>query len=776
MFISKFVKWLLAGVVLIILTACGGGSNTTIPDAETVSEAQTIVNSNVVIVNSNDVNDIVINSSFEDKNTNLTVTEEIAKSLKEEDIFYLPSDSNNYFPFGIVGKVESVSGENIELSQVSYADIVSQSKLEEQISELNSDNFIGVIAPNNVSPSAASKQFKKYTGNSDVKSYLKGGVVFIGNETLRQEKSFLGDGGSVSTGNIALNLEVNLANIANVASLSNPISTHKEAKVIISGSLNNLKLYESHDIDIFGKDVELNIRAEGELHTEVKIQGSMSATIGNFNQAWREVEKATYEKLGASVALSGLDSKDKYGKYPIVGLLFKGITPTPVKTQTGVRLAKSGGIILWVYINAKGEITLDGETGVGINAKFKVGVDKPKDKGLDFIKSVTNIENTRLMETPFIDGTLTQTATFGMSVDVDSFAFGIRMASGGVDFIGKQSLVLQTDGGRASYGFDTFGSGWSWAGSKVCIDGSLGAGVIFTGDVSLGIDIDAGIFGDGKGSFIYDYQYPKQEDIENATSIGWVGTWYNIGSAKECFNQNAPIANAGEDQTVKFGDSIHLSGSQSSDSDGEVISYVWSHEGSVIDSGESIVLNDLSAGEHLFILTVTDNDGLIGTDEIIVTILDEVETKTLNWSGKIIFKDMNGTVQPIPSNTRIRITPNEEQINGGWGGVDSIVDSNGNWSVDYVQNSLNVDILNYTSTNKYQFIVFNNSNGEIYPFYSCSDNYMMLNRINDTDPFVSEATVSDFTTTVEISSTGQCLYIEGSGDFGPPPPDPSWNP
>lgn len=139
------------------------------------------------------------------------------------------------------------------------------------------------------------------------------------------------------------------------------------------------------------------------------------------------------------------------------------------------------------------------------------------------------------------------------------------------------------------------------------------------------------------------------------------------------------------------------------------------------------------------------------------TIPSTGEIKTLNWSGNIIFKDSNGNIQPVPANTYVKITPNEEQINESWGGVTAAIDVNGNWQITEVQNSFNVDIAHYTTSNQYQFIVYNNTTYDMYQFYSCSDGYLMLNRISADEPFVSEAVITDFTATIEVSLTGQCI-------------------
>ncbi|WP_170246397.1 PKD domain-containing protein [Colwellia hornerae] len=89
-----------------------------------------------------------------------------------------------------------------------------------------------------------------------------------------------------------------------------------------------------------------------------------------------------------------------------------------------------------------------------------------------------------------------------------------------------------------------------------------------------------------------------------------------------------PIANAGVDLQGIIGQSVDLDGSNSSDDDGTISSYLWSQ----VDNGSpllsltslqamstSIVIPDLSGNiEFEFLLTVTDNDGDTATDTVIV--------------------------------------------------------------------------------------------------------------------------------------------------------------
>ena len=100
--------------------------------------------------------------------------------------------------------------------------------------------------------------------------------------------------------------------------------------------------------------------------------------------------------------------------------------------------------------------------------------------------------------------------------------------------------------------------------------------------------------------------------------------------------QSPPIANAGPDQVVNEGDRVTLTGTSSSDSDGKIVSYTWGIEDSddespplLIEGQNSpiatftapMVVGDVDSNSYLFELTVTDNEGLTGsnTSEVVVT-------------------------------------------------------------------------------------------------------------------------------------------------------------
>ena len=119
-----------------------------------------------------------------------------------------------------------------------------------------------------------------------------------------------------------------------------------------------------------------------------------------------------------------------------------------------------------------------------------------------------------------------------------------------------------------------------------------------------------------------------------------------------------PTANAGVDQTVNEGTPVTLDGSSSSDSDGTIASYLWTQA-----AGTTVTLSDPAVaqptftapnvgtlGESLrFSLTVTDDNGLQASDEVIINVswvneppnadagldqpVTEGETVILNGSG-----------------------------------------------------------------------------------------------------------------------------------------------
>ncbi|MFW6145941.1 MAG: PKD domain-containing protein [Planctomycetota bacterium] len=103
------------------------------------------------------------------------------------------------------------------------------------------------------------------------------------------------------------------------------------------------------------------------------------------------------------------------------------------------------------------------------------------------------------------------------------------------------------------------------------------------------------------------------------------GSGWDMGPYEYVTGSNqAPVADAGPDQTVTDSDdsgaeSVTLDGSGSSDSDGEISSYVWDEDGTQIATGVSPSVS-FAVGSHTVTLTVTDDDSATDTDTVMITV------------------------------------------------------------------------------------------------------------------------------------------------------------
>jgi len=84
----------------------------------------------------------------------------------------------------------------------------------------------------------------------------------------------------------------------------------------------------------------------------------------------------------------------------------------------------------------------------------------------------------------------------------------------------------------------------------------------------------------------------------------------------------APIAQAGEDQNISKGVSVILDASISSD-DKQVVSFSWSENGSVLSTEKIYTTSDFSAGIHIITLTVMDKEGYTDTDDVIIEVVEK---------------------------------------------------------------------------------------------------------------------------------------------------------
>ena len=125
-----------------------------------------------------------------------------------------------------------------------------------------------------------------------------------------------------------------------------------------------------------------------------------------------------------------------------------------------------------------------------------------------------------------------------------------------------------------------------------------------------------------------------EADIQDADSSNHLLSinWFKIRATGEVYVDNiitsgggdnplsAPTANAGADQTVTDGTAVTLNGNGSNDSDGSIVSYEWKENGTTLSTNSSFTKSNFTVGTHTIALTVTDNDGLTGSDTVTVTV------------------------------------------------------------------------------------------------------------------------------------------------------------
>jgi hypothetical protein len=123
--------------------------------------------------------------------------------------------------------------------------------------------------------------------------------------------------------------------------------------------------------------------------------------------------------------------------------------------------------------------------------------------------------------------------------------------------------------------------------------------------------------------------FVRATDSSSLTTISsmWVFTTGAEGN-------QAPVADAGSDQEVidldeDSNETVTLDASNSYDLDGTIVSYEWKEDANLLGSDVVINLN-LDVGGHTILLTVTDNEGAMDSDIIIVTIKDPPVLPTLH--------------------------------------------------------------------------------------------------------------------------------------------------
>ena len=543
----KFALQLFTALALLALGGCGSESS-----------EQALPEAKEVLLTASQASDIGVQvSAAQDTILSVPSTSSVGASMAPGKTLLLPPGTDSRFPLGFAAKVSSVENRPdgsklVTLAPTTLADAVQSSKISRPAVALGAENFVGVLSPAAVKPAPGAKV------NA---SQLRGDVLALGgalvvrpanpNILRRALSSVLPGGGTIGAASIELNAELQLAEIVDNPSLLKPYGSGANAKIALSIKLDNLKLTENHD---FGNSIaglglkSLELHVEGDLSAEFKFVGGAEARLGFFSRAWREVEEQSGSLFGVSAKLTGLDSKDKVGKFPLAGLVFSvpcaanGSCPIETgNTQTPLRLAKAGGVIVWLYLMADGTIKVDGTVGLARVNDLHVlfGMQKPEGGKLDKVASFSHSSVGNVVDAPYYEGTVDVTARTGVAIDVDFFALGIRVANTSAAVLSQATLSLT---GSVAHSWPAFTSPWVWTGSA-CARAQVGAGLMVAAGFNLGVEVDTWL-GKVGSARAYSGQWPSDDEIAtpgwHGIPLGSFGTWYSATPMTACWP--APVA------------------------------------------------------------------------------------------------------------------------------------------------------------------------------------------------------------------------------------------
>ncbi len=145
---------------------------------------------------------------------------------------------------------------------------------------------------------------------------------------------------------------------------------------------------------------------------------------------------------------------------------------------------------------------------------------------------------------------------------------------------------------------------------------------------------------------------------------------------------NAPVSVAGNDQSyncVAGTTMANLSGSASSDEDGNLLTYSWNLNGVEVSTSENYSPS-LGHGTHTFTLTVSDGE-LSASDDVVVTVVTDVSPPTITLAGDATMSLTIGAAFTDPGATAADACDGPVTVSVGVDGVD--VNTPGDYIVTY---------------------------------------------------------------------------------------------
>jgi len=137
-----------------------------------------------------------------------------------------------------------------------------------------------------------------------------------------------------------------------------------------------------------------------------------------------------------------------------------------------------------------------------------------------------------------------------------------------------------------------------------------------------------------RGDFYFDlWALKKGSTTDTIRGVPFMATAYDNMvihvklTPKSSTGNKFPVADAGMDQIIYLPqNSIIIDGSKSQDPDGTIVSYKWVQKTGPTTAvlanttTSRLTASNLSLGDYIFSLTITDNGGLVGADEVVVSV------------------------------------------------------------------------------------------------------------------------------------------------------------
>ena len=195
------------------------------------------------------------------------------------------------------------------------------------------------------------------------------------------------------------------------------------------------------------------------------------------------------------------------------------------------------------------------------------------------------------------------------------------------------------------------------------------------------------------------------------------GRWTTLTLA-ESSSGAAPVANAGADQTLTLPDNVAFFPGSATDADGTVVSYAWTQL-SGPDTADlnganttELAAGNLSTGTYTFRLTVTDNDGNTGSDDVSVAVLPDGGSFATVLSFTLL--DAN-TDQPIPGFNPIVDGAVINKASLGISDFNVRIDTEPNNDFGRIEASLRGATTEDRIENAYPWALFGDTNGDFRP-------------------------------------------------------------